>query len=480
MPKVILGVLAAVGVVFVVGPAQAGVRIWAEGTATARASAAAVPTVVSVSISASECRVAPAQVPAGAVLFTIRNRSRVAQRFAIAARTSRRLRPGGGLRYLVTLDDPGVYSYRCVPRRGAVGRGSLRVAHNVVVETDMSADDAMALLYLLRRADVEVAAIVVDGDGESRCPIGATNALSLTALAGKPRVPVGCGRPRPLQGNHAFPEEWRDFADKLWGLPRPAKPAHPRAGSGEHVFRAAIQSAPGRVEVLTLGPPTELAALLSADAALGGKIRSVTMMGGAVGVPGNITSPEIRNPYAEWNFYIDPHAANVVLRSGLAITLVPLDATNDVPLNAAVAARLGRSPSAAFVRRLIESLLPSTFYFWDPLAAAVLVEPAIGRYANKRLAVIEQEGQQSGRMVQAADGARVHVRQSGSVRALIRLDSALRLHGSHESPRRAASKLGTGFWYRSQRTQLDLAGRKRAENPLPYAVGPCWVDLQNR
>jgi inosine-uridine nucleoside N-ribohydrolase len=97
-------------------------------------------------------------------------------------------------------------------------------------------------------------------------------------------------------GKHAFPEEWRDFADKVWGLPRPGKPAHPPAGSGEHVFRAAIRSAPGRVEVLTLGPPTELAALLSADGALGGKIRSVTMMGGAVGVPGNITSPEIRNP----------------------------------------------------------------------------------------------------------------------------------------------------------------------------------------
>ena len=103
-------------------------------------------------------------------------------------------------------------------------------------------------------------------------------------------------------------------------------------------------------------------------------------------------------------------AANVVFRSGLPITLVPLDATNDVPLNAAVAARLGRSPSAAFVRRLI-TLFPPSFelYFWDQLAAAVLVEPTIGRYANKRLAVIEREGLESGRTVQAADGARVRV-----------------------------------------------------------------------
>jgi pyrimidine-specific ribonucleoside hydrolase len=285
------------------------------------------------------------------------------------------------------------------------------VPRTVIVETDMDVSDAMALLYLLRRADVEVIAIVVDGDGEARCPRGATNALSLAALAGKPDIPVGCGRPRPLKGTHAFPKQWRDGTDNLWGLlPQPARPARPPAG--ERVFRAALQSAPGRVDVLTLGPPTELAAvLLHGGAALSGKIRSVTMMGGAVGVPGNITwPPTIKNPHAEWNFYVDPAAANVVFRSGLPITLVPLDATNDVPLNAAVAARLGRSPSAAFVRRLIKVYPPAPdFYFWDQLAAAVLVEPTIGRYANKRLAVIEREGLESGRTVQVADGARVRV-----------------------------------------------------------------------
>jgi inosine-uridine nucleoside N-ribohydrolase len=291
--------------------------------------------------------------------------------------------------------------------------GAPATPRNVIVETDMDASDAMAHLYLLRRADVEVTAIVVDGDGEARCPRGATNALSLAALAGKPDIPVGCGRPRPLKGTHAFPKAWRDITDDLWGLPRPARPARTPAGSGEQVFRTALQSAPGRVDVLTLGPPTELAAvLLHGGAALSAKIRSVTMMGGAVGVPGNITwPPTIKNPYAEWNFYVDPRAASVVFRSGLPITLVPLDATNDVPLNAAVAARLGRSPSAAFVRRLIKSMPPS-LYFWDQLAAAVLGEPAIGRYANKRLAVIEREGPASGRTVRAADGARVRVTMS--------------------------------------------------------------------
>ena len=283
-------------------------------------------------------------------------------------------------------------------------------AHTVVVETDMGTDDVMALLYLLRRPDVRVAAIVVDGNGIARCPPGATNALSLAALAGKPKIPVGCGRKRPLEGAHAFPGEWRDGGADFWGLGRPAKPGRAPAGPGQRVLRSAIQSASRPVEVLTLGPPTELAAFLSASPALKGKIRSVTMMGGAVGVPGNIESPDIDNPYAEWNFYVDPYAANVVLRSGLPVTLVPLDATSSVPLNAAVARRLGRSPTAEFVRDLIKMFAPlQGQYFWDPLAAAILVEPAIGKYATKRVTVIEDEGSESGRTVERADGARVRV-----------------------------------------------------------------------
>ena len=155
------------------------------------------------------------------------------------------------------------------------------------------------------------------------------------------------------------------------------------------------------------------------------------MMGGAVGVPGNITSPPtIKNPHAEWNVYVDPRAANVVFRSGLPITLVPLDATNDVPLNAD-RRRAARKIAQRCVRATIDRacITPSfEFYFWDQLAAVVLVEPAIGRYANRRLAVIEREGPESGRTVRAADGAegpRHDVCRSGAIRELIHLDPAL-------------------------------------------------------
>lgn len=404
--RTLLALAAGFGVVAVVG----------AGSSSPARSTVTEASLVNVSISAAACRAVPARVPNGAVRFTIRNRSGVAQRFRVAGATSTQVRAGRIINVQAILDEPGLRTYTCTPSRGTTRRGSLLVARNVLIETDMDASAAMSILYLLSRRDVEVAAIVVDGDGEARCPTGATNALSLTTLAGKPTVPVGCGRSMPLRGTHAFPTAFRDFTDRFFGLPPPAAPGRAPNGTGEQVYRTAIEAAPGRVDVVVDGPSTELAALLSSDGALRQRIRSVTMMGGAIRVPGNMTwPPEIANRYAEWNFYVDPFAANVVLSSGIAITLVPLDATNHVPLSTRVVARLGSSPSGMYVRRLIESIAPpggadsDRFYFWDPLAASVLVEPAISSYAHMRLTVVEGEGPESGRAVPSSDGATVRV-----------------------------------------------------------------------
>ena len=73
----------------------------------------------------------------------------------------------------------------------------------VIIDTDMAGDDWLAILYLLNRPDVSVQAITVTGTGEAHCGPGIKHALSLTALAGQPDIPVSCGRETPLQGDHA-------------------------------------------------------------------------------------------------------------------------------------------------------------------------------------------------------------------------------------------------------------------------------------
>src|SRR5215467_11521003 len=90
-----------------------------------------------------------------------------------------------------------------------------------VVDTDMAADDWMALLYLLRRPDVAVKAITVSGTGEAHCAPGVRHALDLVAFANRAMIPVACGRDTPLQGRHAFPTSWRADVDSLLGLTLP-------------------------------------------------------------------------------------------------------------------------------------------------------------------------------------------------------------------------------------------------------------------
>ena len=84
------------------------------------------------------------------------------------------------------------------------------------------------------------------------------------------------------------------------------------------------------VVVFTDGPLTNLAAAADLDAGIAANVATAFVMGGAVDVPGNTP----RNPDAEYNIWVDPVAAAEVVASGIPITLVPLDATNQVPLEA--------------------------------------------------------------------------------------------------------------------------------------------------
>ncbi len=77
----------------------------------------------------------------------------------------------------------------------------------VIIDTDMGADDIMAILYLLQRPDARVQAITVSGTGLTHCTPGTRNALALLARVGAHDIPVACGRERPLQGNAQFPVE---------------------------------------------------------------------------------------------------------------------------------------------------------------------------------------------------------------------------------------------------------------------------------
>lgn len=278
-------------------------------------------------------------------------------------------------------------------------------AQQVVIDTDMAADDWMAILYLLQRPDVDVKAITVAGTGEAHCGPGVQHALDLAALAGRPEIPVACGSEKPLPGGHTFPATWRRRVDGLLGLSLPRNPNARYAGPAVELLSRVVEQSPHKVHLVALGPLTNVAQAIEDTPGLVDNLERITIMGGAVKVPGNVgDSVYGGNDLAEWNIFADPHAAAVVLGSGAPITVVPLDATQNVLVTTAFVKNLKHdreTPAAEFVYRVLaqkeSDVRSGTYCFWDPFTAAVVTDEKLAAFEEMTLTVIEGEGPQSGR-----------------------------------------------------------------------------------
>lgn len=284
----------------------------------------------------------------------------------------------------------------------------------VVIDSDMISDDWMATLMVLNDPAFTVEAITVAGTGFADCEAGVRAALGLLALTDSGDVPVSCGAESPLVGNNAPPAEWLTTIEAVeaLGLPEGGEPV---AQDAVALFTSSIQQSPEPVTVLALGPLTNVAAAIEATPALVENIAMVYVMGGAVDVDGSMVSEE--NTFAEWNIFSDPHAARIVFESGAPITLVPLDATNEVPVTPAFVERLEAekaTPSAEFVATLLannaESIESGGYYFWDPLAAAVMSDPGMVTLTPRDVTVIDVPGTpEDGRTKPVANGPEILV-----------------------------------------------------------------------
>lgn len=283
----------------------------------------------------------------------------------------------------------------------------------VVLDTDMSPDSWMAILYLARCPDVSLRAITVAGTGESHGRRGARNALRLLTLAGKADIPVSYGRKTPLRGKHSFPLIMRYAMDLMLGLSLPSGPRPPSGPTAVELLTATIERAPRKVVLIAVGPLTNVAEAILARPALVDNLEAIYIMGGAMDAPGNIQSIArwSKNRVAEWNIYCDPYAASVVLDSGAPVTLVPLDATNKVSLTMDFYARFEANratPEADLVYRILSRLKPiirtREYFFWDPLTAAVAVDESLAAFQRRNLQVVCEEGPESGRTLEVADG----------------------------------------------------------------------------
>ncbi len=250
-----------------------------------------------------------------------------------------------------------------------------------LIDTDTASDDAVALIMALRAPDVHVAAITVVA-GNVSVDACVRNALATVEFCGAD-VPVFRGAAAPLERPAVFAHFYhgRDGMGDIFeqGYPAPSRTAEP--GDAVDAIIDTVRAHPGLV-LVTLGPLTNVARAIQRAPDIVPLVDRCVVMGGNPGCVGNVT------PAAEFNIYVDPDAARIVLRSGLPVELVGwqlgrFEATFGPEEIAALRAidtdlaRFSVDCNATAIRANRRQTDQEGLALFDPVAMAIAIDPAI-------------------------------------------------------------------------------------------------------
>jgi purine nucleosidase len=257
----------------------------------------------------------------------------------------------------------------------------------VIIDTDPGRDDAAAILLALASPELEVVGIVAVA---GNVPLHYTerNARRIVDLSGRSDVPVYAGCERPI-ARELVTSEHVHGQTGLAGYELPEPRIQLESGRGvEFIIETTMSAEAGTITLCCIGPLTNVGTALVKEPRIAGRIREIVLMGGTRAEVGNIT------PSAEYNMYVDPEAADIVLKSGIAITIAPLDVTALVLAGQERLARfanLGNRAGAAVAGLLdFSKTLDLTRWggigapLWDPCAVAYLLQPGLfkGKMVN--------------------------------------------------------------------------------------------------
>lgn len=193
------------------------------------------------------------------------------------------------------------------------------MSQRILIDTDPGIDDATAILLALASPELTLEGLTVV-HGNCSADQGVINAISILELARASHIPVAKGCDRPLvQPSLLAPETHGNTGLGYAQLPPPT--TQPTTQHAVDFLIERIMAAPGEITIVAIGPLTNLALALRKEPRFVDAVKEVIIMGGAIRHEGNTT------PLAEFNTYVDPHAAHIVFHSGMPLTLVPLDVT---------------------------------------------------------------------------------------------------------------------------------------------------------
>lgn len=254
----------------------------------------------------------------------------------------------------------------------------------MILDTDPGIDDAMAILFALRRPGIRLEALTTIF-GNTDIDTATTNALRILELAGRGDIPVARGVANPLLHPFVKAADHVHGTNGLGDIDLPEPKARTVSESATDLIIRMAHENPGEITLCPVGPVTNVAVALLRDPETAGLLKEIVVMGSTIFHPGIEGIP---TPLADANFWNDPEAAQVVLRSGAKITLVGMDVTMKVlltkPMIETIAkdgGRVGRTMMdiAAFYVDSYATLYPGIAGcgLHDPLAVAIAEDPSL-------------------------------------------------------------------------------------------------------
>jgi inosine-uridine nucleoside N-ribohydrolase len=300
----------------------------------------------------------------------------------------------------------------------------------LLLDVDTGVDDALAVMLALASPEVKLIGITTVS-GNAPVEVCTGNTLLVLDRACAPDIPVVRGAARPLAGppRHAERVHGHDGLGDTT-LPRDVARRDCTAGAADFLL-SSIDAWRGELVAVATGPLTNIALALQKDPGRLQGLRRLIVMGGAVGVAGNVT------PAAEFNIWADPEAAAQVLAAGLPLTLVPLDVTEQVVLRReTVEGAAARGPRQAFVRDITAFAMAfhrreeglDGMFLHDPLAVAAVLDPTLLGRETLRLAV-ERRGEHTAGMTLADRRRRRRTGDRVEVCTTVRAERFERLFG---------------------------------------------------
>ena len=281
------------------------------------------------------------------------------------------------------------------------------MTHRILIDTDTASDDAVALIMALRNPDIDIEAITVVA-GNVPLARAVQNALYTVELCGsQTRVLAGAESPlvQPLETAQDVHGQ-----DGMGDIGLGLSGRRPAQGDAVDVIISTFRASPGAIDLVTLGPLTNVAMALARSPDLASAIRHCYIMGGTGSGTGNVT------PLAEYNFWADPEAAAIVMKSSVPKTIIGWDiSVASASFDDKAAARL-RSLGTALAEFAVDiqcvartyaqttTELPG-FALPDPIAMAVAMDPSIAETASRYVEVLTGAGPDRG--VQSTDWRRL-------------------------------------------------------------------------